>query len=104
DEITLEVDDLRASVSLRAKVLDMVELNVGADVGLGKVELGIRGVEAKALLDVRLHNVAQIIREVLRTVDNNPQILEHLTRGLGAATEEIGKGAGGMTRELGSGA
>ncbi|HEY6737617.1 MAG TPA: hypothetical protein VI076_02120, partial [Actinopolymorphaceae bacterium] len=49
DEISLEVDDLRASVSLRAKVLDMVELNVGADAALGKVELGIKGVEAKAL-------------------------------------------------------
>src|SRR5690606_8408503 len=94
DEIHLEVEDLRASVSLRAEVLDLVRLNVGADVGLGKVQLDIKGVGAKALLNVRLQNVAAIIQDVLRTLDNNPQILEQLTRGLGGAVEAVGRGAG----------
>ena len=57
DEINFELNDLRAQVSLHAKVLDLVELSVGADVYLGRVKLVIKGVEAQALLKVRLDNV-----------------------------------------------
>src|SRR3954454_21945572 len=58
DEIVLDVEDLRARVSLQAEVLDLLRLNVGADVALGSVHLDIKGVEAQALLKVRLDNVA----------------------------------------------
>ena len=50
DEIHFELDDLEARVALHAKVLDLVELNVGVMATLGKVELNIKGVEAQALL------------------------------------------------------
>lgn len=43
DELNLEVDDLEAHVSLQAEVLDLLKLNVGADVRLGRVELDIEG-------------------------------------------------------------
>src|SRR5699024_2462265 len=39
DEIELEVENLRASVSLQAEVLDLLTLKVGADVELGRVGL-----------------------------------------------------------------
>ena len=104
DEITIEVEDLRARVSLQAEVLDLLRLNVGADVLLGRVQLGIKGVEAQALLKVRLDRVASIISRVLATIDRNPQILEHLMSGLGEATSEIGRGAGTAVGEVGRGA
>lgn len=104
DEINLEVEDLRARVSLQAEVLDMLKLNVGADVALGRVQLDIKGVDAQALLKVRLDNVAQVIGRVLTTIDRNPEILEHLTSGLGAAAQEIGGGAREAVGELGRGA
>src|SRR5690606_31371189 len=104
DEISLEVDDLRARVSLQAEVLDLVKLNVGVDAALGRVLLDIKGVEAKALLKVRLDNVASILNRVLTTIDRNPQILEQLTRGLGSAVEEVGRGAGGAVKDVGDGA
>ena len=44
----------RAHVALQAKVLELVNLNVGVDVQLGKVKLDIKGVEAQAVLKVRL--------------------------------------------------
>ncbi len=53
DEINFELEDLRARVSLQAEVLDLLKLNVGADVALGRVGLEIKGVEAQALLKVR---------------------------------------------------
>ncbi|MGP4097481.1 hypothetical protein [Nonomuraea sp. KM90] len=104
EEIDLTVRDLRAKVSLQAEVLDLLRLNVGADVLLGSVELGIKGVEAQALLKVRLDNVARIIDRVLKTIDDNPQILEHITRGLGTAVQDLGTGAGYAVRDVGAGA
>ena len=104
DEIHVEVDDLRARVSLQAEVLDLLRLNVGADVVLGKVELDIKGVEAQALLKVRLDRVAAIVGRVLTTIDRNPQILERLTAGLGEAVGEIGHGARTAVGEVGRGA
>src|SRR5699024_2392982 len=103
-EIELEVENLRASVSLQAEVLDLLTLKVGADVELGRVGLTIKGVEAQALLKVQLDNVREIIARVLQTIDRNPQILEHVTKGVGGAVEEVGQGAGGAVEEVGQGA
>lgn len=104
DEIDLDVENLRAHVSLQAEVLDLLKLNVGADVALGRVHLGISGVEAQAQLKVRLDNVALIINRVLTTLDRNPELLRELARGVGSAVEDIGGGARQAVGELGTGA
>ncbi|EGG48192.1 hypothetical protein SGM_1487 [Streptomyces griseoaurantiacus M045] len=104
DEIDLDVEDLRAHVSLRAEVLDLLRLNVGADVSLGRVHLGISGVEAQAQLTVRLHHVAQIIDRVLTTLDRNPELLHELARGVGSAAQDVGLGARHAVGEVGTGA
>jgi hypothetical protein len=103
DEVEIEVDELRADVSLHAAVLDVLSLGVGADVSLGRVSLTLRGVEAQALLKVRLDNVARIIERVLETVDANPELLAGTARGVGAAAGEIGRGTGGAVRDAGTG-
>ncbi|WP_246868537.1 hypothetical protein [Saccharopolyspora sp. ASAGF58] len=104
DEISLEVEDLRARVSLQAEVLDLLKLNVGVDAALGRVALEIKGVEAQALLKVRLDNVAAILDRVLKTIDRNPQILEHVTRGVESAAKGVGEGAGEAVKQVGRGA
>jgi hypothetical protein len=65
DRITLEVDDLRAHVSVLAELANLVRLSVGADVQLGRVKLEIEGVEAQALLKVRLEHVRATLEDVL---------------------------------------
>ena len=99
DEINFELNDLRAKVSLYAKVLDLVELSVGVDAYLGRVKLVIQGVEAQALLKVRLDNVTAILDRVLTTIDRNPQIVERLVEGVSSAVEDIGSGAGQLVGE-----
>lgn len=107
DAIHLEVDELDARVALRAKVLELVKLSAGVDAHLGRVRIDLSGVEAQALLKVRLDRVTAIVDRVLTTVDRNPELAESL----GRAAEQVGEGAGHAlgetgeaTREVGSGA
>jgi hypothetical protein len=104
DEITFELRDLRAHVNLDAQVLDLVKLNVGADVSLGEVNLRIAGVRAQAMLKVRLDNVVTIVDDVVRLLDNHPEIVTSLTSGLGDALREVGTGVGSGVHEIGAGA
>lgn len=84
-------------------MLDLLKLNVGADVTLGRVHLGISGVEAQAQLKVRLDNVVAIIDRVLTTLDRNPELLPEPARGVGAAVRNVGGGARHAVGELGAG-
>jgi pyruvate/2-oxoglutarate dehydrogenase complex dihydrolipoamide acyltransferase (E2) component len=118
DSIHFELDDLDAHLALQAKVLDLLNLNVGVDVHLGQVKLDIKGVEAQALVKVRLDHVAAIIDRVLTTLDRNPELMESLGKtvedvGSGAgraldetgdSLEEVGEGAGGAVQDVGKGA
>ena len=45
DTIHFELDDLDAHVALKARVLNLVKLNVGVDVHLSKIKLDIKGGE-----------------------------------------------------------
>jgi hypothetical protein len=100
DEIILEVEDLRAHVSVQADVLNLLRLSVGADVQLGGVHLEIKGVEAQALLKVRLDKVAEIINRVLATIDRNPEIVDQIVSPLGAAASELEGTIGGSVDEV----
>ena len=103
DEITFELRDLRAHVNLEAQVLDLVRLNVGADVSLGEVNLRIAGVRAQAMLKVRLDNVVTIIDGVVGLLNEHPEIITALTGGLGDALREVGSGVGSAVHEIGAG-
>ena len=118
DEVDLEVEDLRAQVAVMAEVRDLVQLSVGADARLGKVELKIEGVEAQALLKARLDNVTAILERVLTTLDRNPELLESVGKaveevgggarrtleGAGAAVDDVGEGAESAVQDVGQGA
>src|SRR5215213_5953184 len=100
DEIILDVEDLSAHVSVEANVLNLLRLSVGADVQLGGVHLEIRGVEAQALLKVRLDKVAEIINRVLTTIDRNPEIVDQIVPPLGAAASELERTTGRSIDEV----
>src|SRR5215207_2325552 len=100
DEIILDVEDLSAHVSVEANVLNLLRLSVGADVQLGGVHLEIRGVEAQALLKVRLDKVAEIINRVLTTIDRNPEIVDQIVPPLGAAASELERATGRSVDEV----
>jgi hypothetical protein len=80
-----------------AEVQKLVDISVGAEARLGRVQLEIEGVEAQALLKARLDNVSGILERVLLTLDRNPKLLESV----GKAVEETGSGSGKMLGETG---
>jgi hypothetical protein len=78
DELKIDVQNLEAHIALNAQLANLLKLNAGADVGIERVNIQIKGVKAQALLKVRLDNVAKIIDRTLTTIDRNPQILTKL--------------------------
>jgi pyruvate/2-oxoglutarate dehydrogenase complex dihydrolipoamide acyltransferase (E2) component len=80
EELNLDVENLRARISLQAELADMVKLNVGLEADVDKVKLEAKGVEAQVLLKAGLDNVRVILSQALDALDNNPQILEDLLR------------------------
>ena len=94
DRISLEVENLRAHVSVLAELANLVSLSVGADARLDRVKLEIEGVRAKVLLKVRLENVRAILEKALDTVAEHPEILERL----GQTLDELLEGRIGDAR------
>lgn len=78
DNITLEVNQLRARLNLDARVASLVSLNAGVDVSIERVSLTINGVKAEVHLTVCLDNVYKIIDRTLTSLDRNPQLLTSL--------------------------
>jgi hypothetical protein len=97
DEIKFEMDDLRAHLAVLAEAGHFVQINAGAAVRLGKVELDIQGVEAQALLEARLPNVTAILARVLTTLDRNPELLQSVGEALG----DVGGGAHDLLHDTG---
>jgi hypothetical protein len=88
DKLTLEVDDLRAHVSLMAELANLLRLSVGVDATLARVKLDIEGVEANVLLKVRLEHVRAILEKALDTISQQPEILRILSQTLSEGVRE----------------
>ena len=103
DHIGITVDNLKAHVELHAKVLDLLELHVGAQVSIEKVDINIENVRVQAMLKVNLEEVYHIVDRVMTTIDENPEILTNLTGGLGKGLEGALQGGTGEDDSGGSG-
>src|SRR5215213_7917851 len=88
DRITLEVQDLRAHVSILAELANLLNLSVGVDARLDEVKLEIEGVEAEVHLVARLKNVRVILVKALDTIGEHPEILRILARSLSQVVRE----------------
>ena len=82
--------------------MSLVKLNAGATVSVERVNLTIKGVQASALLVVRLDNVANILNNTLDLL-GNPEIIKSLLGGLnnvvgsvGGVVDNVGGALGGV--------
>src|ERR671910_2999290 len=88
DRISLEVEDLRAHVSILVELANLLNLSVGVDARLDQVKLEIEGVEADVLLKVRLKHIRAILEKALDTIGEHPEILRILARSLSQVVRE----------------
>jgi pyruvate/2-oxoglutarate dehydrogenase complex dihydrolipoamide acyltransferase (E2) component len=100
EKITLEVDSLRAHISVLAELANLLNLSVGADVQLGRVKLEIDGVRAQARLKVYLDDVRAILEKALDTIGEHPEILETLSQSISALLREAIEDASGELDEV----
>lgn len=87
DYIKLTLKDLEAHVQVDAQVLDLVKLKVGAMVKLSELDLEINNVRVQAMAQLDLSPIERVLSEVIGFLRENPQVLEHLTEGLGKGLE-----------------
>jgi hypothetical protein len=99
DELDLEVNDLRAHISLRAELASFVKINVGVDLYLDKVKLDIKGLEAQALLKINLDEVLGTLDRALESINMNPQILNDVVQDVNPAAGGAEGDASQSTRE-----
>jgi hypothetical protein len=108
-ELCVDVERLDAHLALRTQVANLVNLVAGVHLGVDKVKIDLKDVEAECELKVRLENTYNILDRTLTTLDENPQVVEQLLSTAGDAVEqtgEIGQKAtqpGGTLSELSSG-
>src|ERR687898_1817006 len=88
DRINLEVEDLRAHVSILVELANLLNLSVGVDARLDQVKLEIEGVEADVVLKVRLKHIRAILEKALDTIGEHPEILRILARSLSQVVRE----------------
>jgi hypothetical protein len=88
DKITLEVEDLRAHVSILVELANLLNLSVGVDARLDQVKLEIEGVEADVVLKVRLKHIRAILEKALDTIGEHPEILRILARSISRVVRE----------------
>jgi hypothetical protein len=101
EAIELEVSNLKAALSLQAEVPNLLRLNIGVQADLGQVRLNIKGVQARALLKVRLDQVAGILNNALGTVQAHPEIIERLAESTSELLHQTGTVAGQTLPEVG---
>jgi hypothetical protein len=99
DELDLEVEDLRAHISLRAELASFVKINVGVDLYLDKVKLDIKGLEAQALLKINLDKVLGTLDRALESININPQILNEVVQDVDSAAGGADEDTSQSTRE-----
>jgi hypothetical protein len=99
DELDLEVEDLRAHISLRAELASFVKINVGVDLYLDKVKLDIKGLEAQALLKINLDKALGTLDRALESININPQILNEVVQDVNPAAGGAAGDASPSTRE-----
>ena len=108
-ELCIDVERLEAHLALRAEVANLVKLVAGVHVGIDKVKIDLKDVEAECELKVRLENTYNILDRTLSTLDENPEVVERLLDTADNAVDETGQigkeatGPGGALSELGSG-
>ena len=107
-ELNIDVERLEAHLALRAEVANLVNLVAGVHVGIDKVKIDLKDVDAECELKVRLENTYNIL-DPLDNARREPRAGQGAARyrghggGVDRRDRQGGDGTGGALSELTSG-
>lgn len=107
DELSLQVEQLEAEVALQAKISELVDISVGANVQLGCVDLDIEDVRAEALLETHLEEIRLVIERALKTLEERPELVTETVEKAGdiaGDARQISEGVADVADEAGDAA
>jgi hypothetical protein len=91
NKLALRVTNLQAHLALDAAVANLLQVQAGADVSIAKVDLGIHGVRAQALLLVDLDNVVYAVDRTLSFIDENPEVVRGVLQSVNNTVGTVGQ-------------
>ena len=100
----LDVDNLKADVSLSAQVANIVSVRAGISVGIDKVNISIDDVGARLDLVIRLGSLVQIVNRTMQSLDLNPALINAVNHVGNVATGAVGATGGLVGTVLGKSA
>lgn len=88
--LELDVDNLKADISLSASVANLVSVRAGVAVGVEKINISIAEVGARLDLVIRLASLVDIVNRTMHSLDLNPTLVNAINQ-----VGDIGAGAVG---------
>jgi hypothetical protein len=80
EDLHIDAERLEASLALRARLANLLQVVAGVDVESAGVGIDLKGVEADAYLRVRLENLHGILARTLTTLDPNGRPFQRAER------------------------
>lgn len=105
--IGLDVENLRANISLAASIAKMVDVHAGVAVGVDKVNISIDNVAARLDLVIRLGSLVDMVNRTMKSLDLNPKLVNVINTvgNVGSSTlQGMGSAVGGALGSTQSGA
>lgn len=102
DEVSIELEDLSASLDLKVSVANFVNVQASASAHLGKTTVEVKGLDVEAHLGVDINNVTRVVETTLKTLAENPEILKVLEKTVESSVGALGIGLGGGADGLAS--
>ena len=92
DEVSVEVENLSASLDLKVSVANFVNVQASASAHLGKTSVEVKGLGAEAHLGVDINNVTRVVETTLKALTENPEILKVLEKTVESSVGALGIG------------
>lgn len=97
--LELNVDNLKADISLSASATNLVSVRAGVAVGVEKVNISIAEVRARLDLVIRLASLVDIVNRTMHSLDLNTTLVNALNHVGDIGAGDVGA-AGGLVRTV----
>jgi hypothetical protein len=74
ESVNMDAENLKFSISVKAKLSNISHIEIGTDIQIDKIKLDINSLEAEAFFTAKLKKIESIFVKALESIDKNPDI------------------------------